>query len=199
MNFLKIGYIVVIISLIQSNLYSQKTYSQGFFETDKDFTDRVIYNFLPSIDSFEKSNYTSSGIFEDGESISYERGFMFRFKTTKFKAKGDLLKGNCGWPDIIVKVISIKTRTSIHTKIIPIQTSNFAICDGIRTTSVSFGIPLLLGSKIDMWKSIADEEILLEFYYKSTSIGSFKIKSFKSIVEDLKNNIMGVDLYPERY
>ena len=79
MNFLKIGYIVVIISLIQSNLYSQKTYSQGFFETDKDFTDRVIYNFLPSIDSFEKSNYTSSGIFEDGESISYERGFMFRF------------------------------------------------------------------------------------------------------------------------
>lgn len=199
MNFLKIGYLVAIISLIQSNLYSQETYSQGLFETDKEFTDRVVYNFSPSIDSFEESNYTSAGIFEDGESISYERGFMFRFKTTRFKAKGDLAKGNCGWPDIIVKVISSKTRTSIHTKSIPIQTSNFAISEDMRTTSVSFGIPLLLASRKDMWKSIADEEILLEFYYKSTSIGRFKIKSLKSIVEDLKNDPMGVDLYPERY
>lgn len=167
--------IIFFLILMHANLFSQITYSQGFFETDKDFSNRVMTDYRPIIEYIAEC-------YVGHYDMSNKLGYIFRFRPTKIKVSGDLQVW--GWPDIIVKFYSRETKTFIYTSRIETTLSNFLF--GLKNYDPVVILPVT-EIKEELWQKIYNEEIVIEFYSKSSIIGRFKLDNIATLTDRMEN------------
>jgi hypothetical protein len=107
---------------------------------------------------------------------------------TSFIADGDItLKPNTNWPSIIIKLYSVRSKTLLYqNKHINSDPGLFVHNeDGYISAIHSYIYFNPLEERI---KKVFEEELIIEYIYKSQIIGKFKLDSLKNLYQQAKSD-----------
>jgi hypothetical protein len=176
----------IIISLFVSTLsFGQQRFEQGFFETDGNFTKRIINDIDLEIKNLNDCKFRPNVMaLYAADKLIIDADIVFNDITID----GDISNNVYSWPKLETKVYTKKSKVIVYSS--EQNMGPLFLFDRPDITRIQPSIRIDLDIE-NLYSNLSSfdysDDLLVEFIYKSKSIGLYQYKSIKELVINFNN------------